>query len=338
MTPVTSKTLRTSLRQAYKVCVAPEALALTNVQGMAHILSFNAKIRRSILTGDKPVFVDMSQCRKVDMIGAILVGAEIHRCNEIRPDRIGGCLPSDNQARAMLADIGFYRAIGLDHPDGLYQPPGIIKIRSGQGGSAEIPQLLGDVAEMATTIWKDQGFADRVHGALNEAITNVLMHAYEPVLLANAVPTKPGRWWVGGFSKPNSGRAFFVALDHGVGIPASAPYKNRDLKAYLAKAKVARDDDILWHVVTQEGRSRTGLPQHGKGIPSMVDLVRERTRSGAIWIQSGGAGYVLGKDPKRPPNGQIIETKYPLPVKMPGTLIVWKVDLPVPTVLPGLTA
>ena len=150
-------------------------------------------------------------------------------------------------------------------------------------------------------------------------------------LRAGCLPSRSG--------PPGSRRAYFIALDHGVGIPASAPFKNRDLKAYLAKVHVNEDHKVLWHMVTEEGRSRTGLPQHGKGLPAMLSLVKDRSYSGALWIFSGRALYFLTKDPRRSKNRRLVEAYYPLAYKVPGTLIVWKVDLPnSPSVLPGLTA
>lgn len=289
---------------------------------------FFDELRFRVIILKQRVIIDLRRCVRVGPVGVLLLAAEVERCNFARSDSVSGYSPTDLRARRTLSMFGFHQAAGLEIED-FHEPlPGVVQIQSGVGRTANLSAQLGQVAALTFDLWRDQAFTDRVHGALNEAMTNVLMHAYDPTLVEKAEACESGRWWVAGFAERGLDHAWFMALDLGVGIPVSAPQKNKDLRAYLAKPTVRADAAIIWHLVTEEGRSRTGLPQHGKGIPTMVSLIRDKTAQGTLWIVSGMGLYMLDKNPGRPDRANIIEFTHPMKARAAGTLILWKVGRP----------
>jgi hypothetical protein len=309
---------------------APANFDVGKAGDMSRMLRYVALIRKNVLAG-KQVMIDLEHCEYISPIACLLLAAEVERCNALKPGFIYGNEPLSEEARAALDILGFYEAIGIEPP---HDPPdGVAQIASGIGSGADNAQKLARIAELARETWGDQAFADRVHGALNEAITNVIMHAYDPGLITHADPCVPGKWWVAGFAV--AGEAWFLALDQGVGIPTSAPAKNRGVFNYLAQLPKVADSDVIHSVVANEGRSRTGLPNHGKGIPSMMALIEDRAETGAVLILSGSGGFLLEKRPRNGPlPARTFELKISLSEPLSGTLIVWKVGTPILTPSP----
>lgn len=292
------------------------------------LLFFFDELRFRVMNLRQRVIVDLRACTNIGPVGVLLLAAEVSRCNHARPDSVTGYSPMHHGARAMLSVFGFFKAAGMEGDIVEVAPQGYVQIQTGVGQSDDLAAQLGKVASLTEALWGDQAFADRIHGALNEAMTNVLMHAYDPELMSGSDACESGRWWVAGFSNESQDHAWFMALDLGVGIPVSAPAKNKDLRAYLTRPMVRNDAAILSALVRDDSRSRTGLPQHGKGIPTMISVIRDRASQGTLWIVSGLGLYILDKDTSRPPRARIIEVSQPLTARAAGTLILWKVGRP----------
>jgi hypothetical protein len=297
-------------------------------QTFGSLLTMLQTVRRNVVDG-RNVTIDLRRTTLISPPATLLLAAEVERCNRFRPRSVWGAIPRSKEVRTTLNAFGFYEAIGA--PDEVAEPwKGVARIQPGTGNPADIPRKLGLVAELATQTWPDPAFCDRVHGALNEAMTNVIMHAYDPGLLHKLEqPCIIGRWWVAGFSPPNASHAWFIALDHGVGIPESAASKvqlNDD-----GNDKPGRTDErVLLALIGDENRSRTGLPQHGRGIPAMLNLISDHATEGAIWIMSGRGGFMLEKrGATQTSPSRIYNLSYTLPARLPGTLILWKVGAPI---------
>jgi hypothetical protein len=137
-----------------------------------------------------------------------------------------------------------------------------------------------------------------------------------------------GKWWAGMLKHPAEPKVQFFVLDRGVGIPATAPRTQREtLRAYMRTPEQASDDQIL-DALIREGRTRTGLPQHGKGVASMVALVENRASAGTIEIRSGEAEFKLIKRTGAAKGCEIVATCVRTPYNFRGTLIMWTVGGP----------
>lgn len=307
------------------VLPAPPLLNFGSPEQISALYEYFALIRSYVVWRGFKVVVDLRQCIHVGPVGVLLLAAEVERCNYVRPGSVSGYSPTDERARASLSRFGFHKAIGVRREGANLAKSTIVQLASGVGRTKRLSQNLGKVAGLTFDLWGDQAFTDRVHGALNEAMTNVLMHAYDPELIEGSDACESGKWWVAGFSMPAEDGAWFMALDLGVGIPKSAPAKNKDLQAYLSRPTQRHDAAIIKLLVDDEERSRTGLPQHGKGVPTMVALVRNRAANGTVWIVSGRGCFILDKNMDRPEDRRIHELAIPLMAKAAGTLILWKI-------------
>lgn len=297
-----------------------------NPEQLKQLFGYIAEIRKHAEGSGRPLLLDLRRCRTIDPVGALLLAAEVEHFMRARPGRITGWEPIDPRAQRALAAFGFYRAIGWDHPDEQDKYIGVARIESGPLVSPNIPAKLGEIAELVSQSWSDKAFSNRVHGALNEALMNVIMHAYAPDLLERPVPKAAQRWWAAGFS-PAPSETWIMALDHGVGIPGSAPSRHRNLEAFWLNAKQRPDDEIIYNLVVDENRSRTGLSQHGRGLPAMIALVKDRVETGAVWIISGKGLFLYGKLPR----GKELVHHFPMDVPLTGTLVLWKLGRPLPT-------
>lgn len=311
---------------AEHILVAPPVLDF-GAEVMNPLYRFFGELRFRALVLKQRVVIDLRYCTRVGPVGVLLLAAEITRCNHARPDAVTGYSPTDPIALATLSTFGFFEACGLEVEQPMGPRPGFYQIQTGVGQTADLSAKLGEVAALTLELWADQAFTDRIHGALNEAMTNVIMHAYDPELLEHADACESGRWWVAGMADKDLDYAWFMALDLGVGMPVSAPAKNKFLRTYLNAPEQLTDEVIIWLLVAQEGRSRTGLPQHGKGLPTMVSVIKDRVDQGTLWIVSGLGVYILDKNPARQ-HRHTMEIRHKLKAKSSGTLILWKVGRP----------
>lgn len=309
--------------KGFKVLRAPVVLDVFTAEELQSTIRYLAAIRRTIVLGGNKAYIDLSNCRRIGVVGCLMLTAELDHCSSMRPHAINGHDPVDLASRQTLADFGFYRMLGVDRPQ--FKSDFIVQMKSGEGVVNSLAQETGEVAALAMQLWGNQAYADRVHGALNEALTNVIMHAYPKDLLKDddCAP----RWWVAGAGDA-AGGAWFVAMDHGVGVPRTAMRTMADLlKPYLANYKEPLDHHVLWATI-KRGSSQTALPQHGKGFGTMISLVDKHSEGGGLWVLSGKGGYLISVEPHRPIKAQRYEGSYPLKAAFPGTLIVWRVNGP----------
>lgn len=293
-------------------------------------LGFLRAMRRAVIDSCLDIVIDLRALKAITPAATLLLAAEIERCGSARPGSVVGYEPESVDVQNVLAAMGFHDAVQAAHPASFEEWEGVSRIQSGFMNQADLALKCGQVAALARDVWSDPNFCDRVHAALNEAMTNVIMHAYGESVSTDEHTSKLGRWWIAAFSDPDRKHVWFMALDHGVTIPVSAPARNFGVRSYLAELRRPSDKQILWAVVADEGRSRTGLAQHGKGIPSMISLIKDRAEEGAVWIMSGeGAFYLEKRRATGPFPSRIYGVASELPIALPGTLILWKVGTPI---------
>ncbi|QFU30251.1 hypothetical protein BSP_01110 [Brevundimonas sp. Bb-A] len=323
-TPDGQRFLNNAMEAGWVILPAPRDLSWADTN-LHRLCTYLAKIRREVSLRGRKVIVDLSPCSKISSLACMMLAAEIERCQQLHPDSINGLDPLNKKARAMLYAMGFYEHLKMNRPPVTERAPQAIQIRSGLGSDETIAADAHEVAELANKVFEDDNFAKRVHSALNEALGNVQMHAY-----ANEAGVSPlaGRWWIAGLVDHKNHEAYFFALDHGVGIPATAPKSMGEALASRLSAvvgtAVARDHQILQAVV-DERRTRTKKAQHGKGIASMISLI-ELAGEGEFRIFSGKGLYLLDfvKGGATEPQAFAL----PLGYTFPGTLIIWRVAGP----------
>lgn len=310
----------------YQVVRAPRQLCLFKAVDQGPTLAFLDRIRRAALYGRRPVFIDLAACEHISSPACLALTVEIERCTALRPDLvINGRNPTAAKPQFTLNLYGFHRYLGLQAPRTPAFVSRVFKIRSGVGAEAQAAKDLADVADQATEIFGDAVFGNRVHAALNEALMNVLMHAYDRTLV-DLRTCLPDRWWFAGLNDPEQKIGMFFAMDIGAGIPATSRLKMSLIEKFLAGMqgkRPAADHEVLMATI-KERRSRTGNPQNAKGLPAMIGIVEQRAAKGSVIILSGLGGYTYANDPTV--RTEPFEHSYPLPYRFPGTLVMWSVE------------
>lgn len=321
--------LEASKKNGWTILRAPSDLSLAGDSDLEKLCVYLARFRREVIQLGRRAVMDLSCCEKISSLACLMLAAEMERCRHFSPDGVNGLDPTSRKARNMLWAMGFYDHLKLNRPpsEGSFAVP--MTIRSGFGEDDTISSDAHDVAGVAERVFQDPTFAKRVHGALNEALGNVQMHAYKG---ADPKKTLNGRWWIAGLSNPKDSEAFFFALDQGVGIPATAPTSmGEDISSHIGNvaAKIGIDigglgDHEILRLVVDQRRTRTGKSHHGRGMTAMINLIALAGR-GTFKIFSGRGSYALTFD------GADVDPELDLrrlPYAFPGTLIIWNVVAP----------
>lgn len=203
------------------------------------------------------------------------------------------------------------------------------KFVSGQrADGAELGKLQDALAVLLPHDLREKLLTAEPYGGMLEAILNSYQWAYPKDhewkydVLEN--------WWLTGAVDQNTNRVIVCVYDHGVSIPRSLPHwthwNKTELyaKKMLQRLKLSKpldhysNDGIAIRTAMKIANSATKLPQHGKGLHTMVEVAK-RARYGRLRILSRNGEYVweTGKSPKS------FTHKYPLQ----GTLVEWALEL-----------
>ncbi|WP_425984207.1 hypothetical protein [Brevundimonas sp. TWP1-2-1b1] len=271
----------------------------------------------------KSVLLDLHETKYIDATACVMLAAAIQRCQLGQNLHVDVRMPRNGSARFALKVFGVAddARAGDDVPEEIGEQ--VMKVTSGMKGDPSPGERTFEVARLAERLDTGETLADRVHGALNEAADNVLSWAYG----MNASPDSTERWWVAGLLTDRS--ATFIALDHGAGIPTTAPQNLGDSLTGLIKTMMQdkgwrqinlkpTDSQILLATIHQR-RTMSGLEERGKGLNNMIALI-DRFSAGFINIFSGDAVYGY-----RTPAANEADKEHctPLGFQFPGTLIVW---------------
>jgi hypothetical protein len=309
-------------RDGYRVIKAPKVLGFST-ENVEVSLAYVDRVRAAALEPGRGAFVDLSDCTEITPVLCLILGAEMERCRGLKPKSVIGRDPRATEPRGLLRKMGFHRCLGIG---GRRRAPAdrVLEIRTGNLNS-DVSKELEDVASVAERVFGDRALANRVHGAMNEAMLNVRMHAYHPDFYVPGTALE-GQWWVCGFYSPEDGGVAFLAYDQGVGIPRTAP-KTMGQEFIMALDEMlgtvglqvvnAADHQIIGAAIKAR-LTRTKLPQHGKGLTSMIKLV-DIAGEGSVMIVSGRGAYLYRREGSEEP----MEETGPLTYGIPGTLVFW---------------
>lgn len=306
----------------YRIIRPPESFRCYTADELRGVLEF-LDVIRAMMPGDgSPVLMDMRRCRSVDPAACVLIVSEMHRCQAEFGVEFKLRSPKNRAARFLLAVFGVAddEVFGPDVLKGIEGR--VMRVTSGARGDPSPGERTFKVAQLIEVAASEK-LADRVHAALNEAADNVLSWAY------GVTSTDPReRWWVAGMLNPRLD-ATFIALDRGVGIPATAPQTLGDSLQSAVRAlqegewrklTTPADWQVLLATIRQK-RTQSGLGERGKGLTNMIELIDE-FGSGRIHIFSGDAIYSYEREaePSKPE-----ERCGALGFRFPGTMVVWNV-------------
>lgn len=334
-------------------CRSPLRLGI-ELGDLAALLGFLDEIEVASLRGHKRIFLDLSTLRFVSRGACLMLVAQIDRCNARQPKAIGGLNPESRSVCQRLHDFGFYQHLQFSGPgEAVDEERRVsISVRSGVGATEDLSRQLEEVASLALPLFGDIDIVEAVHETLNEAVTNIVGHAYSkelgPGLSRQAVekhlpwlstftaserPIWDGKWWFGGYANYERRELSLFALDHGHSVPTVAPTTMAQalvdfwrLKEPQNKIKPEdRTEREILEGVARARRSGVGTGRRGKGFPTMISLVENPTSCGKVRVISGSALYEFEK---RHPLAVPREQSYDLSKAFGGTLIEWRLSSP----------
>lgn len=325
--PEPQRGLRDAMGRPFRIISSPQIL--NGRQRTGELVKFLTRIRRAVLLREKRVFVDLSTCLSIDTTACILLAAELHRCQSLAREYVYGCDPAAVDALKILRDLGFHELLKINNHAPAPASPWVARIRAGHGTEdGKVAPILDEVAQLALTAWGDPAFHSQILAALNEAMTNVLMHAY-PETISARDDCVPGAWWAAGIVNPETNEAWFFAFDQGVGLPATVPARYENFFTRHGLDPNEPVDHLIMAAAISESHTQTGKEQHGQGLPAMIRLIDDKAVGGSIAIASLQGEHMIVKNPtKVEPQLRRVEFGRKLNGRIPGTLIIWKLDGP----------
>jgi hypothetical protein len=161
-----------------------------------------------------------------------------------------------------------------------------------------------------------------LHSGIDEAITNVTHHAYPA---SCEILPRDQNWYLTGSFNESKRELKIVFFDQGVGIPKSLPSSSvweRVLGA-LSVVPVAdqKRDEVLLKAAMEISRTSTGAHDRGKGLPDMLEFIKQR-KNGYLSVFSSRGLYKFSiKNGKE----SVKTERFSIPVC--GTLIIWQTNL-----------
>lgn len=209
---------------------------------------------------------------------------------------------------------------------------GSVKIQPFVSGQRADGEELGKLQDALALLLPDELrhklFTAEPYGGMLEAILNSYSWAYPSNASWEFTALK--NWWLTGAVDTETNQVIVCAYDQGISIPASLPHWEHwstvefRAKRFMERLKLSRpldhysNDALAIRIAMTIAKTATKLPQHGKGLHTMVE-VAERAKYGRLRILSRNGEYIweTGKRPKT------ITHEFPLE----GTLVEWQLEL-----------
>ncbi|NTE55087.1 hypothetical protein G6M78_08335 [Agrobacterium tumefaciens] len=193
---------------------------------------------------------------------------------------------------------------------------------------AELGKLQEALALLLPDSLREKLLTAEPYGGMLEAILNSYQWAYPEDHKWGYDVLK--NWWLTGAVDQTTNQVIVCVYDHGVSIPYSLPHWTQWNKAELYAKKLMQrlklsepldhysNDGIAIRTAMKIANSATKLPQHGKGLHTMVEVAK-RARYGRLRILSRNGEYVweTGKSAK----------SFTHPYPLQGTLVEWALEL-----------
>lgn len=231
-----------------------------------------------------------------------------------------------------LRQLGFHELLEMKPHSKQQRYTGDIVVQPFVSGrradGAELGRLQDALALLLPDTLREKLLTAEPYGGMLEAILNSYQWAYPEGHEWDYNVLK--NWWLTGAVDQSTNQVIVCVYDHGVSIPHSLPlWTHWDrvefyAKTLLRKLKLSQpldhysNDGIAIRTAMKIANSATKLPQHGKGLHTMVEVAK-RARYGRLRILSRNGEYVweTGKSPKS------FTHEYPLQ----GTLVEWALEL-----------
>lgn len=236
------------------------------------------------------------------------------------------------EVASVLRSLGFHELLEMEHQVVGSQTDEEVRILKFVSGEKAEGERLGQLQErLVALLPKDEQerllYAEP-YGGMLEAALNSATWAY-PSDHKWTYPVLP-RWWMTGAIDTRNRTVTVAVYDQGVSIPASLPHwehwgkVDRMVQRLLAKSGLSAPagdpiyDGEAIRLAMTVAHTNTKLPQHGKGLHTMREVV-DRARSGRLRIVSRFGDCIWDKN-KKPVTRNYANS-------IGGTLIEWRIEL-----------
>ncbi|MCJ9428155.1 hypothetical protein [Kordiimonas marina] len=264
-------------------------------------VSFLHDFRKCIFEDRCPLQLDFTTLKHVSPGAALVLVAEIDRWRKLfkfRPKAVD-LEKWDTKIRHLLKQMGFFNVLNVSNAptDELSEvdaaPDGVISEFLEFTSSDKVVGELAISLRQKLEELAGEGMPERggLYRSISEAMTNVLKHAY-PDEIRNSVSCLPDRWWMSGSFRRDQRRMTVMFFDQGVGIAKTLPRRFgwEQIQGFLAKLGLTQDDASMIRAAMEMGRSQTGMPYRGKGLPDIRALI-DKLGEGRLRIVSGAGHY-----------------------------------------------
>lgn len=308
-----SANLKRSIRLA-----APAMFTLIDPHWRKELLKFLSLIRRATKSYHS-VTLDFGAIKRLHPCGTLLFVAELGRLLDTVRCRFRATRPRDTVVEQMFQHLGLLRQLGVTHRLAISHK----RVRNWTchfGTHVDLTGLVDLKERLEAELGEDLAFD--LMGAMQEAITNAVHHAYvEP--RPDGIRSKNQGWWL--FAEYNDeGMLYLSVCDLGVGIrrtlPRRSPWPLAAIEAALQSLGTNTSLDAKYIKAAVElGATRTGQGNRGKGLHEMLELVKSGN-SGGLRIFSDRGMYTY--------NGSSdVEKILDYTHSIMGTLIQWSFNI-----------
>lgn len=298
--------------------VAPLLFSIEANETRGPVVEFLADLRRLFSNDDvQAITIDLARTTRFVASATLLFYAELSRLIEMTENRIRiRCKPPTNErACQVLHQIGLYKMCGQAIPRKRKSFDDVVHWRVRRGHIVD-----NTICAPAIEEFEGQLTLPLVNGlfrGLGEAMTNAKHHAYLTIREDGLNYTPPHHdWWM--FSQAREGFLSVVFCDLGIGIPNTLPLKKPGLYEKIRSLGRASSDGACIEDAIEDSRTRTQLPQRGKGLGNIVNVVSEQ-KGGVVMVLSN-RGFYLSKNGTAPKTCDLKDS-------ILGTLIFWQVPL-----------
>lgn len=236
------------------------------------------RIEKKILR--QKFFINAYKVKEVTTEALIYIIAVIYNIKANRPLQYSfrGNLPLARKPKEVFEKSGylnFFRIRRLMMPDCVEY----VQIKSGKDVDTNMAAEICDFVN--NKLGTDNSFTKILYSTLIELMSNTAKHAYNE-------HNKMARcWYIYAICDDDKVSISFV--DTGDGIPKTVKRK------FLEKVSLAvTDSDLIYSAFTEKGRSETGLPNRGRGLPQINKYVGEQKLKD-FFIVSGAGGCRYNK-------------------------------------------
>ncbi|TSD71171.1 hypothetical protein FFI39_009290 [Janthinobacterium sp. KBS0711] len=291
--------------------LAPAYLILNDDNHRENLVVFLRDLERELKSGFK-VIIDFSPTIKLHPCGTLYLIANLDEFLAEYPGSLSCKLPKDNVVEQLFQHVGLLSKLGRASRLAV-TASNVVNWHYATGSDATTNTFKALLMQHGDAMG---GILIRsnLYDCMSEAVTNTKKHAY-PKAIGSL-----NNWWM--FSQA-SGDILQVAIcDLGIGIPRSLLEKP-EMKDYFRKlfmiGRQSSHDKTLIKIASSTNRSSTGLEYRGKGLPQMLDFIKNQD-NGGFRAQSGSGSYTYNAFSKRQK-----EVTHKQSIK--GTLVQWTLKL-----------